>query len=48
MEIENDKENTKYKDNKLYTSSIRARSIQSLEKCTRSVPTRRYYIDDNN
>lgn len=30
----NDKKNIKYKDNKLYTSSIRVRSIQGLEECT--------------
>lgn len=43
----NDKENTKHQTNQLYTSSIRASSVQSVEECTRSVPFRRYNINDN-
>ena len=39
MEIENDKENTKHKTNKLYTSSLRASSIQSVEECNCCVST---------
>ena len=47
MANSNDKENIKYKTNKLCTYSPRASSIQSMEECTRSVPFRRYNINDN-
>ena len=46
MEIENDKKNTKHQNNKLYTSSLRASSVQSMEERPRGIPTRRYYTND--
>ena len=43
----NDKKNTKPKVNKLCTSSLRASSVQSVEKCNCCISTGWYYTNDN-
>ena len=47
MEIENDKENIKHKNNKLCTSSLRASSVQGMEKCNCCISTGWDYTNDN-
>lgn len=47
MANSNDKKNTKHKTNKLYTSSLRASSVQSMEKCNCCVSTGWYNPNDN-
>lgn len=47
MANSNDKENTKHKNNKLCTSSLRASSVQGMEECNCCVSTGRYNINDN-
>lgn len=43
----NDKKNTKHQNNKLYTSSLRASSIQSMEECNCCISTGWGYTNDN-